>query len=645
MGGVPPYTWSAVFGALPPGLTLDPATGTLEGNPTAPGTFQFVGLVTDTSDGAAAKEFVALIELDPGLEPTLGAQPNRLTSTFVQVSPAATENLSVLNGGGGSLGFQVETATQSGGPWLMVSPTAGQATAVQPGMLNVTVDPAALSPGTYFGEIQIASPAAQQSTTVPVAMAISDRSQSIRLSRRGLIFTAIEGGAAPVQPLRVFNDGIGMMPWTSRVETLSGGNWLTITPPTGASEPSFPATVDVAINSQGLSPGAYYGLPEVAAPNAANSPGFTSVVLNLLAVDQDPGPIVDPTGLIFASVPEAPTPSAQSFRILNLTNGSIPFTVRGLTLTGDGWLSPATAEGTVSPGEPTNIGVEVPPEGLAAGFYRGLLSLQFDGELTRTVQVVLVVSQEVQASLKPSAPVSQGACSRAELAPVFKVLGGTSPIPAGWPANIEVEVVDNCADKMADGSVVVDFTNISSPSLALAHLGSGLWGATWNVPSAVGPDSKAVVTVTATDPAGISAALTQALSVSPNPSAPPRVSPGGVVHSASFVADPLAPGTIVSIFGSNLSSRPVSSSGLQASSVPLPSELAGTQMGLGGHPLPMLFSREDQVNAVLPFEVADRLNESLLLLARRTDTASLAMPEPVLVCRFIKTYLYGNVSC
>ena len=632
MGGVPPYSWSAVFGALPPGLTLDPATGSLEGNPTVPGSFQFVGLVTDTSDGAAVKEFVTLIELDPGLEPTLGAQPNRLTSTFVQVSPPATENLSVLNGGGGSLGFQVETATQSGGPWLMVSPTAGQATAAQPGMLNVTVDPASLAPGTYFGEIQIASSAAQQSMTVPVAMAISGRSQSIRVSRRGLTFTAVVGGAAaPVQPLRVFNDGIGMMPWTSRVETLSGGNWLTITPPTGASEPSFPATVDVAINSQGLSPGTYYGLLEVAAPNAANSPRFTSVVLNLLAGDQDPGPIVDPAGLIFASVPEAPTPSAQSFRILNLTNGSLPFTLRGLTLNGDGWLSPATAEGTVSPGEPTNIGVEVSPEGLAAGIYRGLLSLQFGGELTRTVQVVLVVSQEVQASLKPSARVSQGACSRAELAPVFKVLGSTSPIPAGWPANIEVEVVDNCADKMADGSVVVDFTNISSSSLALAHLGSGLWGATWNVPSAVGPDSQAVVKVTVTDPAGISAALTQALSVSPNPSAAPRVSPGGVVHSASFVADPLAPGTIVSIFGSNLSSQPVNGGGLSASSVPLSTELAGTQIILGGRPLPMLFSREDQVNAVLPFEVADRLNESLLLLARRTDTASLAMPEPVLV--------------
>ena len=632
VGGVPPYAWSVVLGALPPELTLDPMTGSLQGNPAAPGTFRFVALATDTTDGAAAKEFVTRIELDPGVEPRLGARPNRLTFSFVQASLAPTKKLSVLNEGGGSLGFQVETTTEAGGPWLLVSPRDGQATAAEPGMLNVTADPASLAPGTYFGEIQIASPSAQQSTAVPVAMAISSRSQLLRLSQRGLTFTAVAGGAgAPVQKLHVFNDGLGMMPWDIRWETLSGGDWLSVTPATGASEPSFPATVDVAaISSQGLSPGAYYGLLDVAAPDAASSPQFTTVVLNLLDGDRNPGPIVDPLGLIFAWPLADPAPSPQSFRIINLTNLPIGFALRGLTLTGDGWLSPATAEGTVNPGEPTNIAVEVLPEGLDAGIYRGLLRLQFDGELTRTVEVLLVVSRGAAISLKLPTPISQGDCSRTEVAPVFKVLGGTSPIPAGWPASIEVEVVDNCADKMTEGSVVVDFANIAFPSLALGHTGSGLWTGTWSVPSAA-PESMAVVTVSATDPGGIGGSVSQALTVSPNPSSPPRVAPGGVVHSASFVTDPLAPGTIVSIFGSNLSSEPVSSGGRSANSVPLPTELAGTQLILGGRPLPILFSREDQVNAVLPFEVADRLNESLPLLARRTDAASLSVSEPVLV--------------
>ena len=573
------------------------------------------------------------------LEPRLSVRPSRLSYSFVQQSPAAVRRLLVLNKGGGSASFQVDAAGLSSSPWLSVSPLSGEVTVEAPVTLTVEANPAGLAPDTYLGEIVIATPAnaaAQQTCptcdlVAPVAMAISSRSQLLRLSQRGLTFTGVAGGGAvPVQNLRVFNDGLGVMAWDIGLDTLSGGGWLTATPLTGASEPSVPATVDVAVSTQGLTPGVYYGLLEVAAPDAANSPRFTTVVLNLLEGDRDPGPIVDPRGLIFASTPADPAPSPQSFRISNLTSRSIAFTLQGLTLTGGGWLAPTAAQGIVSPGEPTNIGVEVLLEGLDAGIYRGLLRLQFDGGLTRAVEVLLVVSPEAVTSLKPPNPVSQAGCSRTEVAPVFKVLGGTSSIPAGWPAAIEVEVVDNCANKMTDGSVVVDFASIASPSLALGHAGSGLWTATWNVPAADLP-SMATVTVTATDPAGISAALTQALSVSPNSSSPPRIAAGGVVHGASFVVDPLAPGTIVSIFGSNLSSEPASGGGRSASSVPLPTELAGTQMILGGRPLPILFSREDQVNAVLPFEVADRLNESLPLLVRRTDAGSLGVPEPVLV--------------
>ena len=48
-GGVPPLTWSISSGALPPGLTLTPATGQISGTPTTQGTFPFTVEVTDSS--------------------------------------------------------------------------------------------------------------------------------------------------------------------------------------------------------------------------------------------------------------------------------------------------------------------------------------------------------------------------------------------------------------------------------------------------------------------------------------------------------------------------------------------------------------------------------------------------------------------
>jgi predicted small secreted protein len=48
-GGVPPYTWSIIDGALPSYLTLDSPTGLISGTPTEMGTFSFTVQVTDSS--------------------------------------------------------------------------------------------------------------------------------------------------------------------------------------------------------------------------------------------------------------------------------------------------------------------------------------------------------------------------------------------------------------------------------------------------------------------------------------------------------------------------------------------------------------------------------------------------------------------
>ena len=63
-GGVAPLTWTLESGQLPPGLTLNPATGLIEGTPTKTGSYKFSVRVTDSSlatQAGEAKTFISRV--------------------------------------------------------------------------------------------------------------------------------------------------------------------------------------------------------------------------------------------------------------------------------------------------------------------------------------------------------------------------------------------------------------------------------------------------------------------------------------------------------------------------------------------------------------------------------------------------------
>ena len=411
-----------------------------------------------------------------GSAPQLAVRPDRVLFSFVRGSQAATRKLFVFNDGGGSLNFQVELPPPSEAIYLNVDVVQGDVTAGDPQALDVTADPTGLPAGTYLSAFRVTSSTTGQSIPVEVAMAISSRTQSIGVSQTGLTFTRVAGGAgvtiqgAPgvldgvsIKGFKVFNRGAGVMPWVSGIRTLAGGDWLSATPTSGTSVPPDGSPVEVRVDPLGLEPGAYSALVEVSSEQAAGLLQYVTVVLNLLPSGGDPGAIITPEGLIFVAPGDGPPPEAQQIRISNLTADEISFTARPLTLDGDGWLMASPDEGAVAPGDPTTIGVQADSSNLNPGIYRGLVRLLFDGDLSRTVDVVLVVAPNDTAQLKSSRRFQNG-CIPSQVAPVFQLLGGTAPIPAGWPAAIEVTVVDDCGSPMEQGSVVVDFTSISSPS-------------------------------------------------------------------------------------------------------------------------------------------------------------------------------------
>lgn len=88
------------------------------------------------------------------------------------------------------------------------------------------------------------------------------------------------------------------------------------------------------------------------------------------------------------------------------------------------------------------------------------------------------------------------------------------------------------------------------------------------------------------------------------PQSLPRISDNGIANAASFAQGPVAPGSIISIYGSNfnLASGP-HGGGATATALPLPIGIGGTKVIMNGIAAPLYYVDSTQINAQVPWEV------------------------------------------
>jgi len=245
-------------------------------------------------------------------------------------------------------------------------------------------------------------------------------------TQNGFTFQAVQGGGRPSpKSFQLLNGTGGPLSFTLQSSTISGGSgWLSANPISGIIDPAQPALVTVSVDPAGLGPGDYYGQIRIDAPPAPNSPRFVSVVLNVVGVNVNPGPVVEPTGLVFVGVAGSASPGAQTTRITNLTSRPTSFTVTTNFVGGPAWFTVAPTAGNVAPGTPVDIRVVPNIAGLAIGVYRGVVLLNFPQDSTsRVVDLLLVVTSQLPTADKDGRFTSH-TCTPSRLIPVFTLLGG-----------------------------------------------------------------------------------------------------------------------------------------------------------------------------------------------------------------------------
>jgi uncharacterized protein (TIGR03437 family) len=482
----------------------------------------------------------------------------------------------------------------------------------------VAADPRGLAPGAYTGRVLVRGSDGGEAA-IPVTMTVSATDRIILLSQTGMSFTVVEdGGLVPPQSFGVLNLGRGAMDWSLKVTTLEGGNWLLASPASGRSDPNLATPfVEVRINQAGLSPKTYYGLLEVAAEGAANSPQPITVALEVLPRDADPGASLGTNELLFSGVEGGVSPGSQDVLLYNVT--AQPKSFRAVASTNDSgdWLKILPSSATLDPQKPTRLVVQPISDGLEPNVYRGQVSLQFSDGRVSTAEVVFVVAAGTPAAVSSRA--LESTCTPTRLLPLIPTLSEGFSVSGGWPVALRVNVSDDCGNPMEEGTVAISFGNAGA-QLFLEPMkdGRGRWDGTWETSSA--QLSGVTLRVEASQPAlGISGVKEVTGGLRSVQTAPVLASEGVTTGAGFQSLKPLAPGGLISLFGAQLSEGEATAEGL-----PLPISLANTTVLIDNTPLPLLFAGNKQVNAIIPLNLKE--NTQHRLYVRRGPTVSSPVP-------------------
>lgn len=477
-------------------------------------------------------------------------------------------------------------ATTQTGNWIAVSTASGGSfpSAVS---IQVSVKSASLPVGDYSGQVTVTQAGLDRSPgTVAVSLKVIPAVPYIAVNPPAVDVQAKIGIDPTPVSLVAVNAGTGTL-WpppstpTFSAATDSGGNWLSVSQPTGGSFNNA-AEVTVSIQSAGLALGTYTGKITVSSPTAANSP--VNVPVKLL-VGATGGAVisVSPASLSFIAGLGA-DPQSQAFTINNAGTGGLRPSVTWSTTDGGTWLIARATGGSFSASSTVMVSPNI--NGLLKGTYHGNIRVTDPSAANSPVDVpvsLLVEDPKPVMQLNSdgflfSAPTPGPFILKATL-DIFIFNTGTGLLK--WTAttnqswlSLSATSGEASVDSSIDMSVDTRGLNVGIYRAEIAVISNAVSGAaTRTIPVVL----------------GIGVSL-------------PELNAGGVVNGASFTSATVAPGSVVSIFGRNMGPA----KGLQAALVggKLPTNLGDVRVLFNGVPAPLFYVSDLQLNVQVPMELA-----------------------------------------
>ena len=547
----------------------------------------------------------------------LSIRPQSLNFSALQGSPPVRQAIQI-SAAGGTVSWTASVRLLNGAGWLTVTPSSGTTAPNQPTLLAASVDYAAFSAASlYQAAIVIRNTGSGSIVTLPVTATVSTAQPRLQLGQSSLVFRSWESGQAPpAQRLRIGNNGTGTLNWTidaASVPVLQ--TWLRISTLSGATGAGQFSTLGISMVPEALNSGVYQALVPISAPGAANNPQLLTVTVQVVPATTPPEADITPRGFIFLYSQGGATPPSQTLTVSNGGQGSVGFQWQATTASGGNWLSVSPSTGSAAQA-PVPLQVSANPANLSPGIYRGTLTGKFTPTGTGDLDVVLVVAP-AGAFLQRNDQRAAN-CAPQTMEMISTAIGNGSALPLSFPRALTVMLVDNCGAEVNNASVVA---SVEGRNIVLNAAGGGVYSGNW-VPERESASVAVVFYVLHATLPPLQRTVTVSTAPPTSGISLPILLPDGVVEGAGFTPrQPLAPGGIISVFGSRFAAADTF-----ASRLPLERDLSGVSLRIGGEVAPLYFAGPGQINAQVPYSVRPGDAVSIVVNANGRLTAPQSYP-------------------
>jgi uncharacterized protein (TIGR03437 family) len=589
-------------------LQITPATGTtpqsltLTVSPTVlqnlgPGTYTETVNLASLGAGNSPQPFD--VTLTVSSNPILISSQQSLNFNYqVGQIPPSNQTLTVTSSGA-PLNYQVAANTTSCTGFLKATPASGSSFGNQ-NQVVVSINPEGINtPQVCSGNVTLSVPGSTAAPLViPVTLDVSNTAL-LNVSQSAISAIAVAGTATPLPlyTISVTTTNGSAVAFTATASTSPAGlTWLSVTPNAG----NTPNNLQVTINPANLGAGVYNGSILVSS-SVQNVPAET-IPVTLTVVSSIA--VAAPATLTFTQAAGGAAPSSQSVQIAGVPSGTT-IGVIPTVLSGSGWLT-ATASGNA-------VTVTANGSQLAQGTYSGVVTVIVPGAGSSPlyIPVTLDVTAATSAITLSSSSLSLNVLSGSMSIPgstTIQVTSTTTGTSVPFTASFVPSTGGNFLTVTPSSGNTPATLTLSVNAAVTSMLAAGTYTGTVQVSS------------------GSGAVQTVAVTLLVSPTGTPVVL--SIVNGASLQPAAVSPGQIVTIFGNGIG--PVSPATgtvfTPTASGTVSTTLAGVTITFNNVAAPLIFVSQDQINAIVPYEVAGQTSVPVVVTNNGATSASFTAP-------------------